>query len=194
MVSITAMAEKPSLPPPKPLTPQDWETLIDDFQSGSARRHKWTALYPVPSLLDLLLSSLLRKDVPFSLKLQLLVFLEELSDFFFTQEIHFLDRLIDALRVILQAPVDGIHINFAFKEQMMVSTTSILISVEAFENSHARYLEILVELLLNVVNRPNFEPDRQTRAIACECLRELERSYPCLLADIVGHLWSVLLL
>ncbi|KAI9075219.1 hypothetical protein K1719_042828 [Acacia pycnantha] len=187
------MTEKPTPLPLKPLSPLDWETLIDDFQCGGPRYRKWTSLYPLPSLLDLLLTALLRKDFPLSVKIQLLLFLEEFSDSFFDHEhqSHFLDRLIDTLRIVIQAPVDGVHITFTFKEQLMVSTTSILICLDAFDNFEARYTVRLVELLLTVINRPNHGLDRHTRAIACECLRESERANPCLLSEIVGHLWGL---
>ncbi|KAJ7942696.1 AP-5 complex subunit beta-1 [Quillaja saponaria] len=185
------MTEK-RLPPLTPLSPQEWENLIDDFHYGGPRRHRWVSLYSISSIPDLVLSSILKKDFPLTLKLQLFLFLEEFSDFFFTQEPpQSLDRLIDTLRAVIQVPIDGINITFALKEQFMVSTTSILISTEAFDNIHQRHIGSLVELLLAVINRPNFGLDRQTRAIACECLRELEKSYPCLLSDIAGHLWSL---
>ncbi|XLR56021.1 hypothetical protein HN51_010343 [Arachis hypogaea] len=61
------MTEKAAPPPSKPLTPQEWETLIEDFQfSGEERRqNKWSSL---PSLFDQLLNSVLRKDFPLSVK------------------------------------------------------------------------------------------------------------------------------
>ncbi|XP_028760798.1 AP-5 complex subunit beta-1-like [Neltuma alba] len=187
------MAEKPTPPPLKPLSPLDWETLIDDFQYGGPRCRKWTSLYPFPSLLDLLLNALLRKDFSHSLKIQLLLFLEEFSDSLFDHEhqSHFLDRLINTLRIVIQAPVDGVHITFTFKEQLMVSTTSILICLDEFDKFEARYTVKLVEFLLTMINRPNHGVDRHTRAIACECLRELERANPCLFSEIVGHLWGL---
>lgn len=73
----------------------------------------------------------------------------------------------------------------------MVSTTSIFICLDVFEKFQARYTVSLVELLLTVINRPNYGLDRHIRAIACECLRELESANPCLLSEIVGHLWSL---
>ncbi|XP_042979206.1 AP-5 complex subunit beta-1 [Carya illinoinensis] len=170
----------------KPVSPQDWETLIDDFQYGGLRRHKWTTLSPV--LLDLALSSILKRDFP--LKLHLLLFLEEFSDSFLLEPIS-LDRLLDSLRLVIQSPADGFHITLPLKDQFLVSTTSIFISLDVFNKFDIRYAESLVELLLIIVNRPNHGPDRQTRAVACECLRELERFYPCLLSDIAGHLWSL---
>lgn len=48
-----------------------------------------------------------------------------------------------------------------------------------------------MEILLAVANRPNHGPDRQTRAVACECLRQIEIGFPRLLSDVSGHLWSL---
>ncbi|WVZ12617.1 hypothetical protein V8G54_017147 [Vigna mungo] len=179
------MAEKAAAPPPpsKPLTSQEWETLIEDFQNGV--QHKWTSLDP---LFDLLLSSLLRKDFPLFLKLQLLVFLDEFSLSFLTSH-HHLHRLVEALKAVVHAPLDVAA--SAFKDQFMVSATSILICTSENVAVEAETETNLVELLLTVVNRPNFGSDRQTRGVACECLRELERWKPGLLSDVVGHLWSL---
>ncbi|TKY67720.1 AP-5 complex subunit beta-1 [Spatholobus suberectus] len=178
------MAEKAAAPPPsKPLTAQEWETLIEEFQNGV--HHKWNSLDP---LLDLLLSSLHRKDFPLSLKLQLLVFLDEFSLSFFSTH-HQLHRLVDGLRTVVHAPLDVAA--SAFKDQFMVSATSILICASEKIAVEAQTENNLVELLLTVINRPNFGSDRHTRGIACECLRELERWKPGLLSDVVGHLWSL---
>ncbi|KAL1368549.1 hypothetical protein HN51_022698 [Arachis hypogaea] len=188
------MTEKAAPPPSKPLTPQEWETLIEDFQfsGGERRQNKWSSL---PSLFDLLLNSVLRKDFPLSVKFQLLVFLDEFSDSFFTPDddhAHQLDRVIDALRTVVQSQIDGVYITTSFREQFMISVTSIVVCVtEKKLQLHVQQIVSLVELLLTVINRPNFGSDRQTRSIACECLRELERSNPCLLSDVVGHLWSL---
>ncbi|CAJ1928469.1 unnamed protein product [Sphenostylis stenocarpa] len=178
------MAEKAAAPPrSKPLTTQEWETLIEDFQNGV--HHKWNSLDP---LFDLLLSSLLRKDFPLFLKLQLLVFLDEFSLSFFTSHHHLL-RLVDALKAVVHAPLDVVA--STFKDQFMVSATSILICASEKNVIDPQTENNLVELLLTVINRPNFGSDRHTRGVACECLRELERWRPGLLSDVVGHLWSL---
>ncbi|KAJ9183222.1 hypothetical protein P3X46_007111 [Hevea brasiliensis] len=182
------MTDKPPVLKP-PLSSQDWDSLIDDFQHGGARRQKWTAAPQfLSSFLDHALSFLLKKDFP--LKIPLLIFMEEFSETFFTDESHLL-RLLDALRSVVQAPLDGISVTFLLKEQFMISTTSIFISIDALNKFQARCTEGLAELLLTVIHRPNHGVDRQTRAIACECLRELEKSYACLLSGIAGHLWSL---
>ncbi|CAL5212599.1 unnamed protein product [Lathyrus oleraceus] len=172
-------------PPAKPLTLQEWETLMENFQSGNGIE-KWNSLDP--SLTDHLLSSLLRKDFPLQLKFQLLVFLDEFSISIFHSEN--LNRLIEALKTVIQSPPDAVHISPLFKEQFMISVTSVIVCFSEEDNVQT-VIESLVELLLTVINRPNFGSDRHTRAIACECLRELERSKPCLLSDVVGHLWSL---
>lgn len=48
-----------------------------------------------------------------------------------------------------------------------------------------------MELLLTIINRPNHGLDRQTRAIACECLRQLELAFPCILSEIGAPLWGL---
>ncbi|KAF8407475.1 hypothetical protein HHK36_006609 [Tetracentron sinense] len=178
--------------PLKHLSSLDWETIIDDFQYGSSRRSKWISQYSGLALLEQALSSILRKDFPF--KLQIIVFLEEFSEILIreSEAEAALGRVIEVLLAVVQAPVDGISVTYSLKEQMMVSATSIVISVDGFKNS-IRHLEGLTELLLTVINRPNHSLDRQTRGVACECLRELERAYPCLLSEISGHLWSLCL-
>ncbi|KAA3463454.1 Microtubule-associated protein RP/EB family member 1 [Gossypium australe] len=181
------MAEKP---PPKPILPQDWESLVEDFQYGGFRREKWRSLSP--SVVELALSSIQKKEFPF--KIPLVIFLEEFSDLLFPQDpslASLMDRLVETLRAVVQSPTDGVHVTYALKEQMMVSTTSILISTNAVESVEVQFTESVVELLLAVINRPNHGPDRHARATACECLRELEKAYPCLLSDIAGHLWSL---
>ncbi|RRT63736.1 hypothetical protein B296_00018981, partial [Ensete ventricosum] len=77
------------------------------------------------------------------------------------------------------------------RDQFMTTAVSAAVSsLDApLDASSAALLEPLVEALLTVANRPNHGPDRQSRAAACECLRELESGFPCLLADAAGHLW-----
>ncbi|KAF9624007.1 hypothetical protein IFM89_007705 [Coptis chinensis] len=175
----------------KALNSQEWETLIEDFQSG--REEKWLSQQYSPlSLLDLSLSSLLRKDIS-NLKLSLIIFLEEYSSILIPSEADIepcLGKLLETLRSFIQAPIDGISITYSLKEQIFISATSIFISLDGLKHA-IRHLQSLTELLLTVVNRPNHGVDRQTRGVACECLRELERTYPCLLADVSGHLWTL---
>lgn len=180
-------------PPLKPLSPSEWESLIDDHYHGGdrRRRRRSSSAYSGVSLFSLSLSSLSRRDLPLSLKLHLLVFLEHIlsepnpdpnSD-----PLSLLPDLGEYLSSVIHSPAD-----IALKDQFMVSTVSIFINLADFQNpSYVSSLETLIELLLNVINRPNHGPDRQTRGMACECLRELERARPCLLSGIVGPLWDL---
>ncbi|XLT49668.1 hypothetical protein HN873_042272 [Arachis hypogaea] len=115
----------------RPLTPQEWETLIEDFQFSDEerRQNKWSSL---PSLFDLLVNLVLRKDFLLSVKFQLLVFLNEFSDSFFTSNddhAYQLDRVIDALHTVVQSPIDSVYITISFREQFMISVTSIVVCV-----------------------------------------------------------------
>ncbi|XP_010688752.2 uncharacterized protein LOC104902615 [Beta vulgaris subsp. vulgaris] len=182
------------------LSIQDWESLIDDFQQGDTHRiEKWTSSITPLSLLELALSSLLKKDFPLSLKIHLLIFLDEFADqIFISDENHeeILSGLIETLKLVIQSPIDGISVTYSLKEQILVSATSITMTIHSIRGGIRvrvckSQLGGLVAILLTIVNRPNHGVDRQTRAVACECLRELEREFPCLLAEIVGHLWGL---
>ncbi|GAB4842826.1 hypothetical protein Ancab_012803 [Ancistrocladus abbreviatus] len=180
--------------PLKNLSAQEWEALIEDFQYGSSRQDRWTSQFSSLSLLDLSLSSLFRKDFP--LKFHILIFLEEFAEALFfnsnSPPDQVLSKLIESLKLVIQTPIDGVSITFSLKEQMLLSATSITITLNSLHGCiHQPQLEGLLGILLTIVNRPNHGIDRQVRAVACECLRELEREYPCLLGEIVGHLWAL---
>ncbi|KAL2507192.1 hypothetical protein Fot_30839 [Forsythia ovata] len=172
--------------PVKPLSPQEWEALIDDYNHGGGHLHR-----SVP-VVDLCLSSLLRKDLPLPLKLHLLTFLEQHSLSLFPAESSsssLFFRLFESLRSVIQSPTDP----FSFKDQFLISTTSIFILLLNVDNNDLNNspLNGLVELLLTIINRPNHGLDRQTRGVACECLRQLELAFPCLLSEIIPHLWAL---
>ncbi|XP_042053322.1 uncharacterized protein LOC121798400 [Salvia splendens] len=174
--------------PPKPLSPPEWDSLIDDYNlDGAARLHRWTGGSSVP---DLCLSSILRKDLSIQLKLLILTFLEHHSLEDSPPPPPFLLRLLDALRSVIQSPSDP----FPLKDQFLISTTAVFVTSlsEADEfGGGAPPLCGLVELLLTIINRPNHSLDRHTRGVACECLRQLELAFPCLLSEIAPHLWSL---
>ncbi|KAJ0963915.1 hypothetical protein J5N97_029037 [Dioscorea zingiberensis] len=172
-------------PPPQLLSAQDWELLTDDFSSGAAaRRARWLTL-PV---LDLALAALHRRDLPFSLKPLILIMLEESSSLLFPS-LSTLPPLLDSLRAFLLSPDPPPSL----KDQFMTSATVILIVTlpSPLDPSAAAPLESLIGILLAVVHRPNHGPDRQSRAVAAECLRELELAFPLLLSAAAGHLWSL---
>ncbi|XP_019191374.1 PREDICTED: AP-5 complex subunit beta-1 isoform X2 [Ipomoea nil] len=188
----------------KPLSPQEWESLIDDYNHGGARLFRWTAAHYSGTLLfELALSSVVRKDLPLNLKLQLLIFLEEHSSTVIPSAAASasasFSRLIDTLRSVVQSPNDGVSITFPLKEQFLISTTSIFVTTNANGDSGSNtissglvpHFEGLIELLLTIINRPNHSVDRQTRSVTCDCLRELEIAFPCLLSDVASQLWAL---
>ncbi|ESQ47899.1 hypothetical protein EUTSA_v10019942mg [Eutrema salsugineum] len=180
------MTMTPEKSPARPLSVQDWDVLIEDFQNAGSPRDWFTTVFSIDSLVDFALSSLLKKEFPSPVKLSILVFLDEFSEVLFEKcGSETFDRFIDALRAIVQSPTDG---SSGLKEQAMISFTSVLVSIDSFS---LRHVESVVDLLLALVNRPNHGFDRQARAIACECLRQLEKAFPGLLSDVAGHLWSL---
>nr|GMD65498.1 AP-5 complex subunit beta-1 isoform X1 [Ipomoea batatas] len=186
----------------KPLSPQEWESLIDDYNHGGTRLFRWTAAHYSGTLLfELALSSIVRKDLPLNLKLYLLIFLEEHSSTVIPSAAAAasFSRLIETLRSVVQSPNDGVSITFPLKEQFLISTTSIFVTSNANGDSGSNTIssglvpqfECLIELLLTIINRPNHSVDRQTRSVTCDCLRELEIAFPCLLSDVASQLWSL---
>ncbi|KAM0945254.1 putative AP-5 complex subunit beta-1 protein [Dioscorea sansibarensis] len=176
---------KPPPPPPPLVSPQDFELLADDFSSCVAsRRLRWL---PLP-LLDLTLAAILRRDFPVSVKPLLLLFLEDSASLVFLSPSS-LPPLLDSLRSFLLSADPPPPL----KDQFVASATTILITTlpSPLDPSSVGPLESLISILLAIVHRPNHGPDRQSRAGAAECLRELELAFPLLLSTVAGHLWSL---
>ncbi|KAJ7187624.1 hypothetical protein O6H91_07G111200 [Diphasiastrum complanatum] len=172
------------------LSTQDWEQIFQDFHNQQDGRNKWLAQQTGLAILEQALHIVAKKESP--LKLQLLVFIEENVESFLEEEQvpAGLGTMVDTLRTVLQAPIDGVIITNTLKEQMMVTSTVFMIMTDGLRRG-TRQMEALVELLLNFINRPNHSADRHLRAAACECLRELEQAYPCLLHVSAGHLLAL---
>ncbi|KAL2642391.1 hypothetical protein R1flu_009978 [Riccia fluitans] len=175
----------------KVLTVQDWEQLISDFRISTDLQKKWLNLWPGLSLLEYALQTITRKEFP--IKAQLLVFIEENSEVLLGSDIApGMTTILDHLRSVLQAPVDGVIMTNSLKEHMMVMATTVAVVSDVLHTALDK-LESLVELFLVYINRPNHTPDRQLRGLACDCLRELEIAYPCLLYSCVGQLHTLCL-
>ncbi|XP_024524086.1 AP-5 complex subunit beta-1 [Selaginella moellendorffii] len=173
------------------ISSQDWEQIFQDFRGSSDARGRWLSFYTPAGLVEQALQAVgSKKD--FALKLQTLAFLDENAALLVADDAAALDLLLDTLRSTLQAPssADGNSSSSSIKEQMMVTVTSTMVSIDAIGSS-PRSLEILVEMLLVFINRPNHSSERHLRATACECLRELEKDYPCLLHSSAGHLLAL---
>nr|CAD1830239.1 unnamed protein product [Ananas comosus var. bracteatus] len=172
------------------LPPQEWELLVDDFACGDPlRRVRWlplpsstspsprscAAISPPPSSRSSSSSS--RSTSPPSPPCLLP-----------------LPSPRSPRRPPLLPPPPPDPSSLPLKDHFLVSATSVAISVLGFPplpSAAAPHLQSLAETLLAVANRPNHGPDRHTRAVACECLRELELAFPLLLSDVAGHLWAL---
>lgn len=172
----------------KPLSIQDWEHVLQDFgKDPEAAQRKWVA--GNHGLLDQALQYICKKEL--TLKLQLCVFLEENARLLIGSAVQSaLTSIVDTARNLLHAALDANVVTSAVKEQIMVTATVIAIDMYALHNA-SRALETLVELLLGFISRTNYAPERHVRAVACECLRELEMAHPCLLNVCLGHVFNL---
>ncbi|GKC17349.1 AP-5 complex subunit beta-1 like protein, partial [Tanacetum coccineum] len=195
-------------PPLKPLTSSEFETLINDYNNHGQIPPSHDTITG-PTLIQLSLSTLTRKDTPLSLKLHVIIFLEQhlftllhaTSSLTIQQT---LTSLLDTLGHVISQPIDHVSVTCALKEQLLVSVTSIFILLtidNEFESQGLTFgsqrltfesqLEGLVEVLLGIVNRSSYGWDRGLRGVACECLSELEKECNGLLCETVGHLWNL---
>ncbi|KAL3695875.1 hypothetical protein R1sor_009951 [Riccia sorocarpa] len=175
----------------KVLAVQDWEQLMSDFRVSTDLQKKWLHLWPGLSLVEYALQTITKKEFP--IKAQLLVFIEENSELLLGSEVSpGMTIILDHLRSVLQSPVDGVIMTNSLKDHMMVMATTVAIVSDVLHTALDK-LESLVELFLVYINRPNYTADRQLRGLACDCLRELEIAYPCLLYSCVGPLHTLCL-
>lgn len=167
------------------LSLQDWEQIFYDFKGRN--RTKWLSQYPGLAILEQALYIVAKKDYPF--KPQLLAFIEENIEVLIGDDDaeEGLGSVVEALRTVLESPLDSANATSLLKEQMMTTATVAMVVLDSLHRA-LHHLQVLVEVLLGVINRPNHGLDRQARGTACECLRELERAYPCLLHACAGHI------
>ncbi|KAH7422710.1 hypothetical protein KP509_12G021400 [Ceratopteris richardii] len=167
------------------LSLQDWEQIFYDFKGRN--RVKWLSQYPGLAILEQALYIVAKKDYPF--KPQLLAFIEEnIHDLIGDEDAEEgLGSVVEALRTVLEGSLEGLTTTSLLKEQIMTTATVAMIVLDGLHKA-LQHLQVLVEVLLGVINRPNHGLDRQARGTACECLRELEKAYPCLLHACAGHI------
>jgi AP-5 complex subunit beta-1 len=168
-------------PPTASLSAHEWEQLLDDFASSSnpSRRDRWLHL----PLLDLAVSSLLRRDLPSHLKPHLLSLVDD----------HLLPPSSTTLPALL-ASFLSFPPDHPLRDHLLVTVVSAFASALAAPVSRdheAPHLAALVDALLVTANRPNHAPDRAARALACDALRAIEAALPGLLAEVLGHLYAL---
>eukprot|EP01127_Copromyxa_protea_P004158 TRINITY_DN1400_c0_g2_i2.p1 TRINITY_DN1400_c0_g2~~TRINITY_DN1400_c0_g2_i2.p1 ORF type:complete len:1020 (+),score=186.62 TRINITY_DN1400_c0_g2_i2:237-3296(+) len=78
---------------------------------------------------------------------------------------------------------------YDFHSQVLSTLTTILIVLEVKERQSLAF-ESFIELLFDIVSNVNSSPDRVLRGAACQCLLELEETYPGLLCAGLGHFFS----
>ncbi|GBG75641.1 hypothetical protein CBR_g20270 [Chara braunii] len=171
----------------KALSVQEWEQILIDFGAREKSRRRWLTVYPPPMLFENALNVIAReKDL--QLKSLALCLLEEYGEILVgPNPSAALNRVVDILLAVVGVSVDGSFVTYVFKGQVLVTFTSLAIQLE-IARSNPLKLQSLVEVLLAIISRVNQGQDRHVRGVACECLRELELAYPCLLHNCIGHI------
>uniref|UniRef100_A0A0G4FJK4 Uncharacterized protein n=1 Tax=Chromera velia CCMP2878 TaxID=1169474 RepID=A0A0G4FJK4_9ALVE len=111
-----------------------------------------------------------------------------------------LEYVFSVLDQVLSSPGAGpsqqgqYHRTFAetteLKAHVLVTYTSLLIQFECCEEQPVVFTAF-VDSLCDIIQQVNSSADRNLRAFACECLHELELSFPGLLFPLLGPDWSV---
>lgn len=173
----------------KALSTSEWEQVISDFATSEALQQRWLSAYPAQALLELALNIVAKeRGADFSLKQQLLVFLEEHGALLIGDDVSAgLGRVSGVLKILLPSSGTGSSLTQAVLTQVISLAAVLAVQTESQESAPGQ-LEALVDVLLTVVSRVNSLPDRQVRGAACEALRGLERAVPCLLHSALGHL------
>ena len=116
-------------------------------------------------------------------KLNMLVFLQEQClDYF--DDIKILWCFFNTMKHVLEQKEKRGTITAVLKGQVLVVATTILIHIDAIDEYRTVFNNFIV-LLATVIQKTNSFSDCYARQMACESLRELEMTYPCLLAGFV---------
>jgi AP-5 complex subunit beta-1 len=128
----------------------------------------------VESLLHDLLQILYSEDKDAMLKLNVLVILQEYASFLL-DDLNRTELVLATLRNIFdnyRSVADQLFIS-----EVLVTITDVLVQSEFIE-SLQQFLMEFVSLLFEIIEKIKSEPNRLLRAIACDCLKELESSIP----------------
>ncbi|EFA83460.1 hypothetical protein PPL_03608 [Heterostelium album PN500] len=137
---------------------------------------------PSHLIIEILLKSLKfeKDDI---LRINLLLFLQENSTLLLEEDSKRFERVFSILQSLVNSQVDS----YPVKSQVLSTMTTILIC-ESIIKTHPRLVETFIDLLLDIVNKINNSSDRLLRGSACQCLLELELTYPCLLSPFIPTL------
>lgn len=76
------------------------------------------------------------------------------------------------------------------KAQVLITLTTVFLELSVIQ-SKPRTLEIFVEVLLDVISKVNKSNDRNLRAVAAECLSEIELANPLVLSEKLFQLANI---
>ena len=159
-----------------------------ESEYGSAITRHLFELNPKRVVIDSILVALVGSGSE-TIKLNMLVFLQEKCLQYF-RDIKIMWCFFNTVKHVLEQPMRRGIVSSVLKGQLLVVATTILIEVEGIDD-YCEVFNAFIILLASMIQRTNSYSDSYARQMACECLRELELSYPCLLSgfveDILQH-------
>ncbi|KAM9964116.1 hypothetical protein ACTFIW_005767 [Dictyostelium discoideum] len=112
------------------------------------------------------------------LRINLLLFLQENSSILLEDDLKRFERVFSILQSLIFSQTDS----YPIKSQVLTTITTVLIC-ESLIKTNPKFIEIFIELLLDIISKINTSPDRLLRGSACNCLLEFELTYPCILSE-----------
>ena len=153
-----------------------------DLQGGYGDQYAAMQIDPKRIVIDSILVALVGSASE-ATKLNMLVFLQEECLHFF-YDIKILWCFFNTMKHVIEQTSRRGTVTSVLKGQLLVVTTTILIEIEAIDE-HRKVFNSFILLLSSIIQRTNSYSDCYCRQMACECLRELENTYPCLLSGFV---------
>ncbi|XP_035673182.1 AP-5 complex subunit beta-1-like [Branchiostoma floridae] len=163
---------------------EQWLREMDTFRANPTAYLVGKRMDEEGFVLDIL-QALYSDELSHTIKVQLLGLLQERCGVLLSTDTSVEQTVGSLTGIFQQADVDTAAF---FKGQVLVAITTILIARDQLVEQPQLVGEFL-NTLLDVVSKINSGPDQVLRGVACECLREMEMSYPGLLMRKVGHLY-----
>ncbi|XP_077998184.1 AP-5 complex subunit beta-1-like isoform X1 [Glandiceps talaboti] len=132
-----------------------------------------------------ILQALFCENIRELVKLQLLNILQENSQVLLTDNTS-VEQTIGSLKNIF----DETESESIYKNHILVTITTILIQHEQLEQQTKIFIEFM-DFLLNMISKINDGFNRNLRRIACECLKEIEMTYPGILTRKLEHVYAM---
>ncbi|CAH1257899.1 AP5B1 [Branchiostoma lanceolatum] len=165
---------------------EQWLREMDTFRANPTVYLVGKRMDEEGFVLDVL-QALYSDELSNTMKVQLLGLLQEKCGVLLNTNTSVEQAVGSLTGIFQQAAVDTAGF---FKGQVLVAITTILIARDQLVEQPQLVGEFL-NTLLEVVSKVNSGPDQVLRGVACECLREMEMSYPGVLMRKVGHLYAM---